>query len=294
LFIHGLAPWTEAPNGIHVYDIILGFLFLNGFKPSIINVIAMGGWSIAVETTFYAFAPILHKYINNIFKAFYLLVIASPLFFFTSVYLNDHVSKEYHQYICFLSFPVEFPVFCIGLLTYFIWNKYILHHSINDNVASFKKEISLVLLLFSFAFAAANFPFSYQNLYLTSFSFLPFILAVSLYEWRLLVNSVTIFIGKISYSMYLMSGIIFSGVEYFQRNITPGFSARQSGAHYYFIIMFLVLTILDIGLSTITHYTIEKPGMNLGKKLIRHIEASGSLSAALRFKRNTKKETTIM
>lgn len=46
-------------------DIISGFLFLHGLCPRTINSVAIGGWSIAVETSFYLLVPMLYYRIRS-------------------------------------------------------------------------------------------------------------------------------------------------------------------------------------------------------------------------------------
>jgi len=56
----------------------------------------------------------------------------------------------------------------------------------------------------SFAIFAASFPTSNYTLYVDSFAFLLFLLALALWPLRLFVNPLTAWIGRLSYSIYLV------------------------------------------------------------------------------------------
>lgn len=57
LLINGYEKNYWAPEGINNLQIFLTATFLHGFWPNSINSVVPGGWSIAVEMTFYALFP---------------------------------------------------------------------------------------------------------------------------------------------------------------------------------------------------------------------------------------------
>ena len=59
LSLNGTGPSSWSPTGIGLHQILLTAFFLHGFWPDAINTIVPGGWSIAVEMTFYAIFPFL-------------------------------------------------------------------------------------------------------------------------------------------------------------------------------------------------------------------------------------------
>ena len=61
LYIHGA---REFP--IPVSDLILGILFLHGWSQRAINSVAIGGWSVADEFSFYLIFPIIYRLMDNI------------------------------------------------------------------------------------------------------------------------------------------------------------------------------------------------------------------------------------
>src|SRR6266436_2759960 len=59
LILSGAAPSSGWPSGIDLRHIAMTSTFLHGFWPDTINTVVPGGWSIAVEMTFYAVFPFI-------------------------------------------------------------------------------------------------------------------------------------------------------------------------------------------------------------------------------------------
>jgi peptidoglycan/LPS O-acetylase OafA/YrhL len=57
--LDGFGPRQWAPAGISWWQVVVTALFLHGWHPESINSVVPGGWSIAVEMTFYALFPLL-------------------------------------------------------------------------------------------------------------------------------------------------------------------------------------------------------------------------------------------
>ena len=59
LLYSGMSNERWAPNGVAWWHVLLTALFLHGWHPETINTVVPGGWSIAVEMSFYLFVPLL-------------------------------------------------------------------------------------------------------------------------------------------------------------------------------------------------------------------------------------------
>jgi exopolysaccharide production protein ExoZ len=58
-FVYGMGSAYFAPNGIELHTVIMTATFTHGFWPDTISSLVHGGWSIAVEMTFYLFFPLI-------------------------------------------------------------------------------------------------------------------------------------------------------------------------------------------------------------------------------------------
>jgi peptidoglycan/LPS O-acetylase OafA/YrhL len=265
LLYQGLAPREEAPNGLAPWDILLGVFFLNGFHPETINSIALGGWSIAVETTFYILLPLILSHVKTLKRSILLLVISAPLAYGLSRgFFQANLTREY---FLFYWFPVQFPVFAMGIFAYFFWKSYF-----KDNPVTHPRILSLYLLANFFVIFWVNLPISDYKLYLNSCAFIPLIWGLSLCQWKIFVNPVTVYLGKISYSIYLTHLFFLKALPHVWLFAGRWISFQPAGSRTVCILSFFGVALAAAALSTLTYYFIEKPGIRFGGKLIEKWE----------------------
>jgi peptidoglycan/LPS O-acetylase OafA/YrhL len=275
-----------ANGKIGVLGILSGFLFLNGLRPETINSVAIGGWAIAVEMTFYLFVPLLFARIKNLERALALFIGSSIILLPISQWLAHRaVSGVVEQYFAFLWFPVEFPVFVLGVITYFVWKDYmspVYRQSKERSCVGMERSLSLLLILASVVLYISNLPFTDSKLYLSSFLFLPFILGLSLRPWGLFVNRFTIYLGKISYSIYLCHFFVLLLVGYLLNRLdrlpSHFVSSTLIGKPAGLIAVFVLTLVISIPLCMFTWRWVEQPGIRLGKRWIARREQSAFVS----------------
>lgn len=130
LYINGYEESYWAPEGIGALQIFLTATFLHGFWPNSINSIVPGGWSIAVEMTFYALFPFFILKIKR--KNLYLLLAFITWSFnvfifrdFASNFLTNHYdtsSTTIIQDFLTLNFINQAPIFLLSCYLYFTLN----------------------------------------------------------------------------------------------------------------------------------------------------------------------------
>lgn len=264
---NGTGPNYWAPNGISWWQYGLTLLFLHGWHPEAINAIIPLGWSIAIEMTFYPFIPLLYRKINDTGKAL-LLILGSLILQLVLVavykpFLLQYVTGYIVQVYFYLWFFAQLPIFGLGILAY-----QILRNHKPENNKSLGNAFILSALFLYIAFLQTS---TYLNMLPTYFlygiAFL--VLTVGLYfnPIKLIVNPITQWIGKISYSLYLVHFIFLTEI----RNWVH-LDARF-GKTAQFALYFMILLAISSVISYITYRFIEVPGMNLGKKLIQKLEA---------------------
>jgi peptidoglycan/LPS O-acetylase OafA/YrhL len=262
----------ELSSVITFLDILLGFLFLHGVTPETIGLIAMGGWSIAVETSFYVLAPVLYSKINTLKKSILLLLFSSVFLFSLSYELSKHF-PENREYFTFLWFPIEFPIFCMGIVCYHTWKKLVLPLDVQKNRENREyKSWSMLSIVFSLAVFLSSLPINNSKLYWSSFAFVPLLLGLSIHEWYFFVNPITRFLGKISYSIYLIHPFIFILVKHYFSISEVQLKLKLIGTIPGFGLFFIISTLVTIILSCITYAWIELPGIQVGKSLILYNE----------------------
>ena len=262
-FVHGRRPAT--------FEYVLGFLFLFGFAPSMINAIVVGGWSIAVETTFYAILPLLHRLIRSWHSALIAFggafVVLTPL----SLYLA-HVGRadiEKVEYFAVVWFPMQLPVFLFGIVLYFIWKGRL------QRTFAYAKLVSGILValpvLATFLQPVESHGYLPGDVFLVGM----FFLGVLIYPLRLLVNPATRYLGKISYSFYLLHFFVVETVPKAWTVLThrPGNFAGLAYGHLpSFLAMYVVALAITVPICVLSFHWIEQPGIRLGRRLIAKLE----------------------
>jgi peptidoglycan/LPS O-acetylase OafA/YrhL len=275
ILLYALKPNYSLLRGLGWFQITLGFLFLHGASPKAIDAVAIGGWSVAVETTFYLLLPLLHRYVRTIRSTLLLFVISAALFEPLSIWLAHRASNPFtKQYFAFLWFPVEFPVFVLGMLAYRIWKTCI------PEVEK-RPDLSLLLIFASGLIFWGCLPFTNEQLYPSSLLFLTFILALSIRPWSFFVNPLTRFLGKISYSLYLFHFFVLIGLGSLISNMEPAASRYILDRPIGMVLAFLVLFAASVPICVFTWKSIEEPGIRLGRRWISYREERASIARRL-------------
>tara|TARA_R110001583_G_scaffold7158_5_gene35649 strand:+ start:19954 stop:20658 length:705 start_codon:yes stop_codon:yes gene_type:complete len=112
---YGMAERLFTPNGIEWWYIPLTALFIHGWYPESINSIVPGGWSIAVEMTFYLMVPYLFSKLTSIKITLIALLLSLVLSKITSFLIFNYL-----LFIKLLSInPNIFITFIYILLVFF-------------------------------------------------------------------------------------------------------------------------------------------------------------------------------
>ncbi len=273
LLSHGRILVDGKP--LTAFEMTSAFFFLNGFSPRAINSVTPGGWSIAVETTFYAILLPLYAKVKALQSAIWLfLFVAIDCFGLSWLFALNAKDITHEQYFAFLWFPVEFPVFFLGILTYLFWKQY-LHLPCGRLAQKDAKTLSAMGLLASLLIYIGSFPFNDWQLYCSSFMFVPLLLALAIYPWPVFVNRFTIYLGKVSYSMYLLHFFVVFYLNQALTHTTLLLGAVHIYKHVYGLFLFYVIALLTTTLlATITWRFVEKPGIAFGRSLIRKLDGS--------------------
>lgn len=268
----GMGPRGEAPFGITMLDITSTFLFLHGWRPESINSLVPGGWSIAVEMTFYALLPIIIYAVRSKYAALILLgaalLIAKPTSDLTFSYLtgqgNEYPSPMILSFVT-LWFPNHFPEFIMGIIIAFIIGG---GNIKTDRVASIGLACIALILLYSFMFFQTGQGLLNSN-HLFGIGFSVFALSLAFWENPIFVNKVICFVGKISFSIYIVHMAL---MRWFEKGIVPLPDYHASDPDLRFYAHFIFLLLASVAISTVTYYVIERKGIAAGARIIQRLE----------------------
>lgn len=262
-------------------DVLLNVFFGFNFVPGKDDGIVWISWTLGVEMAFYVLFPFIFRFFNTLGKAlaFTCLTILADAGF---------------QYLCVsvLQIPGDFyvhslfhhlPVFALGIVTFFIYERYIEGRSVPRRwgyglmaaavcaYLAWSSQIYLPLLSaerqdqLRIALKIAHIHY-YGNVW-QGLAYGALVLGLAIAPVRLLVNRLSEFFGEISYSMYLNHPrVILVFVPVYQL-----LYAAQMPATLQFGLSLIVALIPLALLSFLTYRLIEAPGVRFGSRLARRV-----------------------
>lgn len=261
---------------VNAWHYLLTATLQHGWHPLTINSVVPGGWTIAVEGTFYLIAPWLFLKIRDWRRALWFLMAALLFSKAANIWLDVLIAKTplfgdvptvLLNFFHAGWFPSQLPVFACGILVYRI---------ITSSGPFWTPRIGLVFLaasgvtLFSAIEIGSHGLLSEQVFY--AFGYLLLILGLNANPLPLFVNFFTRLVGRISYSAYILHFVVLAGVVAGFRAVVPGVFNHPLIA---FVLLFIATTLLTIPVAWTTFRFVETPAIALGARWIRRNEASG-------------------
>jgi peptidoglycan/LPS O-acetylase OafA/YrhL len=254
--------------------------FTSLLNPEWLFSLVPGGWSISAEMLFYLLVPIFFLYIKNIKGAIFLVITTLSLSFLCKhLMINLEIigDNSLREKYLFYWFPNQLPIFALGIFLFFILkNKLVVPSSSNiprktimvSNLLIFG-SIAIIALLGVLGGGGKLFPIHF--IFGISFVVLAYGLAVN--EKHFLVNRLTVFIGKISFSMYLIHFIVLDVVN----KVITDSVGKVLPSELTLSLVFVGTLIITVVLSNISYKFVEVPGIKLGRKFSTIAEKSNKL-----------------
>ena len=263
----GARYWLGDATQVSTWNIVSNLGFFHAFNPYWITSIVPGGWSIAVEMFFYCLVPFLFLRIRNLNQAvvFFVFTLLLRMMMYSLLHRFPLIAFDrlWEEYLFFYP-PNQLPVFACGIILYFLVNtpRYEWHV---EPIVVF--TLSIMLLAQLATQTVFIFPVHIQF----GMAFIVLGYALSLKEFYVLVNPMTIYFGKISYSMYLVHFAILYGLTRFNYvDWVP--TDTLVGSLMNFGLRLSCLVALTALVSAISYRVIEVPFQNLGKRIINRRE----------------------
>ena len=245
----------EMQDSNQLASIISNIFFIHGINPLWISSIVPGGWSISAEMIFYLLVPFLAIKIKNTNQSINFILfsyIISMLFRIILIKYPLVNNERLMDVFIYSNLINQLPIFGIGILSYFL----ILKKDYRIKVESF-----FVIFLLLISHMIWNVFLTNTLLFSLLWVLLIFILSIK--EFKFLVNRFTVFMGKISYSSYLIHFAVLRLIRPFVKN---QYLDNVGFALLYFIFIILVTAII----SRLTYTFIEIPFQKFGKRIIKH------------------------
>lgn len=241
-------------------QILSNFSFLNSLNSQWFTAsIVKGGWATVNEVYFYLLFPLLWKYIKNFSSAigiFILTLFASRL---TYVYLLNKglLENPINLYSFQLSLINQLPVFILGIILFFL-----LKAKIVSSKKNITKATAFLLVIFFITLSGLFILKDISDIILWSLSFCSLIIGLNLYPFKLFVNRLTVFLGKVSFGIYLTHFIV---LDTMNKLHLVNFSDNGLIS---FICRFSIIIIISSIISYLLNRFIETKGQKVGNKVI--------------------------
>jgi peptidoglycan/LPS O-acetylase OafA/YrhL len=277
-----LSEW--APSGVHPLYFVLTALFLHGWHPYAFNSIVPGGWSIAVEMNFYLLFPLLYRLLAKSLRRSAVAVVVSIL----CVGLLDRYLPWLHQYVYssiaatpwdfYTNFwlPSQLPVFLIGFLAC-----HLIREDAITRLVQVRSWAAWPVFFCCMAILAAGVGretrFMRGSL-IVVMALAAFVLVLARGSLKWIVNPAICYLGKISYSCYLVHfaamGLTLKllGIHLTANSTLVDTGHTLGNCRLFLEIVAITLTLTAL-IATATLHLIENPGIALGKKLLSRITA---------------------
>jgi peptidoglycan/LPS O-acetylase OafA/YrhL len=259
-FLYIPYPWGGIWNheNATAFHILLTAMLAHGVHPLTFNQVVPGGWSVAVESTFYVAFPFLMAIATSLRRAVIILIVSLAMSWASTrfalwLFSDSGAAAPAVEYYATRWLPAQLPVFLCGIVTYYL---------IASNWVRHGGWAAQATLYFGLAMLFGVLPFvqipmtAICSVYAAIFAVIAFGLARGAGKW--LVNRPICWLGKISFSAYLWHFAILSVAA-------PTIMALR-GTLPYFGTVIIVLA-ATVAASTTTYEKIEVPMIRMGSRL---------------------------
>lgn len=264
-----------------VAQLITSSIFIHGWSPGTIPTsdeswtVVPGSWSVAAEFGFYLLFPLLITIASTWIRALMLLGVSLPLAYVANqigfaAYIEGYGYRATDQFL-FFWLPNQLPVFLSGLVLYHILDQW------KRNVPRPVRRYSTILLIVAtIGFLLVPY-LQIPRLPLVSFPYIPIHLLVA---WvfcvaivalvaagrHFLVNPAAIWMGRVSFSAYLLHFSVIPTLAGFAPSLfRPDATGVFAIAHC--LALFVATVLVTFAVSFATYLSTEIPMINIGKRL---------------------------
>ena len=249
--------WLGSPlANIQTYFLNLTFTF--GLVPAVQTSIVPAGWSLGVEALFYLIFPLV-LLTRTSRRALVALVGGA---FATNFIFNHYVADGMPQFFWWTHFLNNLPYFALGIVIHYIYRNCPVTSLGRLSTGSLLIGIALLALAtFYLPFVDTNKPIIWQIPVIWGIGLALIALSQSAQPNKIMVNPATGYLGRVSYSLYLVHPLIIYATPFVQEIAVSNLP----------VLVKLIIAPLYAGLTSILaasflYYFIEQPCQRLARR----------------------------
>lgn len=253
----------RGPQGLSLLDILANVLFVHGWVPTAINSTVPGGWSIAVEMTFYLLAPLVAIYLRGVSPARGLLVtlgLGVALLFLSLLLSGGGPGNNKFMYF----WPInQMPIFFFGMGLFVFFRSGVFDEAARPRLWTLL--LGLVVLLAGFWLGVWGD---------VNHAVAPILVALGC--WAMIVGAGSwkhvlswpplVFVGRISFSIYIVHFFFVDLFHFIGSRL--GLPHDGLGGFAWLTLWMVVIFSLSMVAATASYHIVERPSVRLGARLI--------------------------
>lgn len=259
-----VGAWTAMQSGsrnVGSLDILATILFLHGWLPGSIDKVVPGGWSIAAEAMLYLIFPAIlavarypHRLIGLVAASYIVAGVANILLIRLLPPTPEAKGFAMAFWLC------QVPAFAGGCLLAVVSNRF----QIDQHAASIALIGSTAALLIDSQLRG------HSNLLVAILLLTVFVWAIGKARPRIVEAGFLPYLGRISFSVYILHFVVLDGVRYVWKVIALPLPHAAS-----FLVVYGTTLAVTMAAATLTFRLIEQPAIRLGRNLMTRLAFSG-------------------
>lgn len=240
--------------------------FIGIFQPGRVDNMVWASWTLGIELCFYLIFPVVFIFAHNLRRALFILLVAIFLDLTISHSVIKSISSSVNDTIIRFSMIHNLPFFLFGIVIFLLYQKQ-QGLGLSGRVIGY---LTILLSLSIFTGLLVWHPTAFTSLadighYLITSYMLLLIVGLAMHPTRLIINAITCYYGKISYSLYLLHPpVIWFLIPIFR------LVYLHNWPDWLCFCLCVILTLLIVVPSASLTYTlVEVPGIQLGKTVIK-------------------------
>ena len=279
--------YGHSANDFSAQVLAATLLFYNAWSPYLIPTLpgwqpVPGGWSIGVEFCFYFIFPLLAVSVTSLRRAAVYVVIGLLVMLAASTlgqaWYPEIGVEERANFLYFLPLN-HLPVFALGFLLYHcLKSETIRQKVLVSRIGSNSASVLLLAAIVVLSLLGTRKTFDWHSgmpptHIMISICFVLWALVVLVRPGRLVVNPAIVAFGRVSFSVYILHFAMLKVTALALERIWP-FAVTGIASVAYWCVMMMVAGGLTFALAKLTYRAIEKPFIDLGKRITRRAPAA--------------------